>query len=371
MSSHPTQTPTPVAILDDYLSTSTPHFSHIRSSQAAITTITEPLPTDISSLTARLHPYHVISTLRERTPFPSTLLRSLPNLKLLLCTGTQFQTFDLVAAKDLGIVVAASPGRGRTDRPPPTGILAGDIRKGGAHPTTQHTWAMILALAHGIHPSANSIASGGWQAGLATGLLGKTLGIVGLGRLGAAVARVGVLAWGMKVICWSASLDQEKADAMARQVGLPVDATEQQGGEKTFKVVSKEEVFREADAVSLHYVLSERSKGVVGKEELESMKPTSFFINSSRGPLVDEEALLEILNAGRLKGAALDVFDIEPLPLDSRWRTTKWGQDGRSQVLLTPHMGYVEEHTLNSWYAEQAENLERWLEGKDILHRIA
>ena len=138
--------------------------------------------------------------------------------------------------------------------------------------------------------------------------------------------------------------------------------------EKKFKVVSKEEVFKMSDVVSLHYVLSERSKGIVSTQELAWMKPAGLLVNTSRGPLIDEAALLDTLRHGRIGGAAIDVFDIEPLPSDSPWRNEDWDAEGRSRVVLTPHMGYVEEGTLNLWYEETAENLERLVEGKELLN---
>jgi phosphoglycerate dehydrogenase-like enzyme len=362
-----TSNPVKIAILDDYLETSKPHFSHIPSSTASITTFTDTIPTSQKdALITRLKPFDVISTMRERTPFPSDLLHSLPNLKLLLVTGTQFQCFALDTLKELKIPVAASKGQGRTDRPdkPPS---SRDIKKGNAHSTTQHTWALILALARNVAADDHSIKTGGWQSHLATNLLGKTLGIVGLGRLGAATARIGVLAWGMKIRCWSANLTQEKADDWCREVGLPLETD---AGEKTFKVVRKETLFEESDVVSIHYVLSARSIGIIGKAELDLMKPSALLANTSRGPLIDQAALLETLEKGRISGTAIDVFDIEPLPQDSPWRSQNWGTQGRSRVLTTPHMGYVEEELINCWYEEQAENLERWLNGRGLLNRL-
>lgn len=356
-----------LAILDDYLDTSAQHFAHIPSSQLEITTFRDTIvPTndaEAARLVERLRPFDLISTVRERTSFPSALLRQLPNLKLLLATGTQFETFDLQAAKDLSITIVAAPGRGRTDdatRPPRP-----DIRKGGAHPTTQHTWALILALARNVASDDAFLKAGqGWQSGLALGLTGQTLGVVGLGRLGAAVARIAHLAWGMRVVCWSENLTQAKADRMAAEVGL--------ASEGVFRAVSKEELFRCADVVSLHYVLSERSRGVVGAPELDLMKETALLVNTSRGPLIDQAALVQTLESGRIRGAALDVYEIEPLPIMSPWRRTDyWGRGGRSKLLTTPHMGYVDEGLMNAWYAETAENVERWMAGKDVLHKLA
>ncbi|OCL13967.1 glycerate dehydrogenase [Glonium stellatum] len=377
--------PPRLAILDDYHNISSTHFAHIPPSQLSITTFTDTLPAynhlsttaaDQENIISRLKPFTIISTMRERTPFPAALLRQLPNLKLILATGTQFGTFDITAASELGIIVAAAPGKGRTDgKGKAHNRLKLDTKKGGGHSTTQHAWALILALARNVAED-DAVIKGkggprGWQTKLAMGLQGLTLGIIGLGRLGAGVARVGVLAWGMRVVCWSENLTQEKADKMAMEMGLPVTgggASSEQ--EKTFRVVSKEELFKTSDVVSLHYVLSDRSRGIVGAKDLEVMKKSALLINTSRGPLVDEAALLETLRKGSIRGAALDVFEIEPLPLNSLWRSEEWGKAGKSSVLLTPHMGYVEEGVLNTWYEETAENLERWLEGKDLLHRL-
>lgn len=278
--------------------------------------------------------------------------------------------------KELGIQVFAAPGKGRTD-----GKGSGNaprslpLKRGGGHPTTQHVWALILALARNV-AGDDAVVKGkgehpGWQSELAIGLPGKTLGLVGFGRIGSHVARVGVLAFGMKIVCWSANLTQEKADELAVEAGLPVTG----GGmandsEKTFKVVSKEEVFSQADVVTVHYVLSERSKGIVGAQELACMKSSGLLVNTSRGPLVDEAALLDALRNGQIRGIALDVFDIEPLPADSPWRSIEREIKGKSRVLLTPHMGYVEEDTMRTWYEETAENVERLVNGQELLHRV-
>lgn len=386
--------PHKLAIIDDYLDTSAPHFSHIPPSRLQISTYRDTIvpqgDAETTRLVERLKPYTLISSVRERTAFPRELLRRLPNLRVLLATGTQFEAFDLAAARELGIAVAAAPGLGRTDD---KGARRPDIRRGGAHPTTQHAWALLLALARNVAADDAALkASGGggaaegtaqpaWQSGLAAGLAGQTLGVVGLGRLGAAVARIGHLAFGMRVTCWSENLTQARADAMAAQVGLSPDegipgAGDGGGGgsssTKTFRAVSKDELFAAADAVSLHYVLSARSRGVVGARELGLMKPSALLVNTSRGPLVDQAALLDVLERGGIRGAAMDVFDVEPLPRDSPWRRADyWGRDGRSKVLTTPHMGYVNEDLMNAWYAETAENVERWLDGRELLHRIA
>ncbi|KAH7237801.1 glycerate dehydrogenase [Fusarium redolens] len=357
-------------VLDDYLRISSHHFGHLQPPKLQVeisdTYIPRRTAEERSDLIEKLYPYDIISTMRERTPFSGELLRQLPNLKLLLCTGTQFETYDLETAKKLGITVATALGRGRSDAVQTTQHKQ-DIRKGGSHPATHHTWAMILALARNIAADDASIKAGGWQSDMAIGLSGKTLGVVGLGRLGAAVARIGSLAFGMKIKCWSSSLDQAKADEVTVKLGLPL---EDEDGDKTFEAVSKEELFATADVVTLHYVLSDRSRGLVGAKELKAMKQSALLINTSRSALIDETALLEAATEGSIRGVALDVFESEPLLADSPWRSQDWGRGNKSRVLVTPHMGYVEEGIMNGWYAEQAENVERWLDGKDVLHQL-
>ena len=369
-----------MAILDDYLGIAQPHFSQISSDELSITAFRDALPAyshtqtnDASkqALVDRLKPYTVLSAMRERTPFPGDLLRQLPNLKLILATGTQFETFDLDTARELGIAVAAAPGRGRTDGRVSNGPQRPklNIKKGGDHPTTQHTWALILALARNVATDDALMKRDGqaWQSQLAIGLGGATIGVVGLGRLGAGVARIACLAWGMRVLCWSENLTQDKADEKAEEMGLPIINAL---GEHTFAAVSKDDLFQAADVVSLHYVLSERSTGIVGKKELSQMKDSALLVNTSRGPLIDADALHDALTRGAIRGAAMDVFDVEPLPADSPWRSTEWGTGGRSNLVITPHMGYVEDGIMNTWYEETAENAERWLQGQELLHRL-
>lgn len=373
-----------MVVLDDYLDIAAPHFSRISPARLATTVCKDALPAfnhpgtsdaERENIIERLKPYDIISSMRERTAFPGELLGALPNLKLLLATGTQFETFDVAAASRLGIAIAAAPGRGRTDgrtsHVPPRPKL--DIKQGGSHPATQHAMAMMLALARNIaaDDAAMKGAAKSWQAGLAMGLTGATLGIVGLGRLGAAVARIATIAFDMRVICWSENLTQEKADVMAGKVGVPAHgACAVDPAASTFLAVSKDELFESADVVSLHYVLSERSRGIVGKRELEMMKASALLVNTSRGPLIDQGALYEVLKRCGIRGAALDVFDVEPLPADSPWRSTEWGTEGRGRLLITPHMGYVEEGIMHTWYEGTAENVERWLRGEEVLHRL-
>ena len=349
-----------IAILDDHQNVAAPKFSHL-TSRVQIASFPETInlqnAEQTKALVTRLQPYTIISTMRERTSLPAEVISSLPNLKLLLTTGMKNAAIDMKACSEHGIIVAGAKGIGRSD-------IASSQQKQATSldSTMQHTWALILSMARNIARDDASVKKGGWETSYATGLTGKTLGLLGLGKLGADTAKVGVLAFGMKVVAWSSSLTQETADDRAKAFGLPAG---------TFRVVgSKEELFQEADVLSVHYVLSERSRNIVGERELALMKPTALFINTSRGPLVKEKALLAVLKAGKIRGAALDVYDIEPLPTDSEWRMTEWGKDGRSEVLLSPHMGYVEEGVMHRWYSETVENVERWLDGRDLLNRL-
>jgi len=357
--------PIKIAVLDDYQNIAGSHFSKLPSPQFSTSAYPDTLlafnhpatPQDVKEkLIQRLLPYTVISTMRERTPFPAALLESLPNLKLLLTTGAKNAAIDMAAATRLGIKVCG------------TQQLVGGKKVAGPDSTTQHAVALILGLARGLAKDDKSVKSGGWQTGLATGLSGKVFATVGLGRLGVAVAKIMSSAFGMKVIAWSSSLTQETADQKAVEAGLPLDDA---NGEKTFKVVSKEELFKIGDVVSVHYVLSERSRGIVGASDLALMKKSALFVNTSRGPLVDEDALLAVLEKGAIKGAAVDVFEFEPLASDSKWRTVTWGEQGRSDVLLCPHMGYVEEGIMNFWYECQKENIEKWVKGEDLMTVLA
>lgn len=350
---------TPLAILDDYQGIAASKFD---TSRVSITTFPDTLNPKTAdgkeALISRLKPFPIVSTMRERTPLPADVLSALPNLKLLLTTGVRNASIDMKTCLERGIIVAGTTGAGRSDR-----LESGKLTTPPAYgSTTQHTWAMILGIARNIARDDAVVKSGGWQSSFATGLAGKTLGLLGLGKLGASTARIAVLGFAMKVNAWSSSLTQEKADEKAESLGLPKG--------KFHVVGSKEELFRTADILSVHYVLSDRSRGMVGEEELSVMKPNALLVNTSRGPLIEEGALLKTLKDGKIRGAALDVFDTEPLPRDSPWRTTKWGQGGSSEVLLSPHMGYAEENTMHAWYEETAENVERWLDGKEVKQRI-
>lgn len=352
--------PTKVAVLDDYKGHAKAYFDTLDPAAFEVVYFPETLlPYNHAStsqeekdkLVARLEPFTVISTMRERTPFPAALTDRLPNLKLLLTTGNRNLGLDLEGFKKHNIPVVASVDRGG----PPVA---------GPDSTTQHFVTLLLAAARNIAMDDLSIKTGGWQTGLPPfGLVGKTYASVGLGRLGAATAKLLHQAFSMKVIAWSENLTQAKADEQAAALGLE---------KGTFTAVSRETLFREADVLAIHTVLSDRTRGLVNKKDLALMKQDSIFINTSRGPIVNEADLLDVLRRGAINRAALDVFDVEPLPKDSPWRTTNWGgADGSSQVLLTPHMGYGERFTMEKWYETQVANLLKWSREEELPNRLA
>lgn len=291
--------------------------------------------------------------MRERTPFPADLIARLPSLKVLLTTGVRNNALDLAAFKERDIPVAGSADNG--------------LKTVGTDSTTQHCVTLILALARNVAQDDAAVKAGSWQTAFATGLAGKTLGIIGLGRLGRNVAKIMHTAFGMRVVAWSTNLTQEKADDQAKGAGLQV---EDANGEKTFKAVTRDELLGTSDVISLHVVLSERSRGMITAAELDKMKGSAFLVNTSRGPLIAERDLLDHLKKGKIAGAALDVFDLEPLPANSEWRNPSWGKDGSSRVLLTPHMGYVEEKSISGWYEQQVQNILRWSTGEAMANRL-
>lgn len=305
-----------VAILDDYqnVALQLANWSGVRR-HAEITVFNDHVA-DPSAVVERLRPFDVVCVMRERTPLSREILDRLPNLKLIASTGPRNASIDSQAATDLGIAVTA------------TGY--------DSTPTIEFTWSLILASMRGIDREAASLRAGGWQTGLGANLRGKSLAIVGLGNIGREVARIG-LAFGMKVIAWSQNLTEETASAAG------------------VTRVDKQTLFREADVVTVHLVLSGRTKGLVGAPEFALMKPTAKLINTSRGPIVDESALVEALRARRIAGAAVDVFGHEPLPADHPFRSLE-------NVLATPHIGYVTEDLYRTFYGDAAANITKWLE---------
>lgn len=275
---------------------------------------------DPDAVAARLEPFEAVVAMRERTPFPAALFDRLPRLRLLVTTGMANAAIDLAAAAAHGVTVCG------TTSP--------------ASATPELTWSLILGLARNLTAEADAMRTGGWQHTVGRDLAGATLGLVGLGRLGTVVGGIG-RAFGMRVTAWSQNLTPERA------------------AEAGVEAVSKAELFAGADFVSVHYKLGERSRGIVGAAELALMKPTAYLVNTSRGPLVDTPALLEALRSGTIAGAALDVYDTEPLPADDPLRSAP-------NVLLTPHIGYVTEATYRSFYGEAVEDLRAWAAGAPV-----
>jgi phosphoglycerate dehydrogenase-like enzyme len=305
-----------IAILDDYQNVALrlADWSDVRR-HAEIVVFNDHM-VEPSAVIERLRPFDVVCVMRERTPLPREILQQLPNLKLIASTGPRNASIDNQAATDLGIAVTA------------TGY--------DSTPTIEFTWSLILANMRGIAREAASLKAGGWQTGLGSNLRGKTLAVVGLGNIGKEVARIG-LAFGMKVIAWSQNLTEETASAAGATL------------------VDKPTLFREADVVTVHLVLSGRTRGLIGRSEFTLMKPTARLINTSRGPIVDEAALIEALQARRIAGAAVDVFEVEPLPADHPFRKLE-------NVLATPHIGYVTEDLYRTFYGDAAANVAKWLE---------
>ena len=305
-----------VAILDDYqdVALRLADWSAVRR-RAEITVFNDHLA-DPAAVVERLHPFDVVCVMRERTPLSRDILQQLPRLKLIASTGPRNAAIDMRVAAERGIVVTA------------TGYES--------TPTIELSWALILASARHLAREAASVRDGGWQTRIGTNLRGKCLGVIGLGNIGKEVARI-ALAFGMTVIAWSQNLTSEIASAAGATL------------------VDKDALFRQADIVTIHLILSRRTSGLVGAAELALMKPTAWLVNTSRGPIVDEAALIEALQARRIAGAALDVFEIEPLPADHPFRSL-------DNVLATPHIGYVTEELYRTFYGDAAASIAAWLE---------
>jgi phosphoglycerate dehydrogenase-like enzyme len=271
---------------------------------------------DLDALVERLLPFDVICVMRERTPLSREVIERLPQLKLIASTGPRNASIDRVAAEERGIRVTPTAYR--------------------STPTIEMTWALILASERHMVQESNSVRAGGWQTSIGRELDGKVLGVLGLGNIGGQVARI-ARAFGMQVIAWSQNLTTESAEAAGAAW------------------VSKEELFRQADIVTIHLILSERTRRLVGARELALMRPTSRLINTSRGPIVDEAALIEALQSQKIAGAALDVYDREPLQPDHPFRHL-------DNVLATPHIGYVGEDLYRTFYGDVAAAVGAWLD---------
>jgi phosphoglycerate dehydrogenase-like enzyme len=275
---------------------------------------------DTGDLVAELRPFDVVVAMRERTPFTAERIGLLPGLRLLVTTGMRNASIDVAAANAAGVTVCGT--------------------SGSAGATPELTWALILSLVRHVPAEDRQVRAGGWQHTLGFGLHGRTLGIVGLGNIGARVAAVG-LAFGMDVIAWSQNL----TGAAAAAHGVTA--------------VGKDELFATADVITVHYKLSDRSAGLVGERELGLMKPTAFLVNTSRGPIVDTDALLEVLHSGAIAGAGLDVYDREPLPGGHPLRSAP-------RTVLTPHVGYVTDDGYRAFYGDAVEDIAAFAAGRPV-----
>ena len=275
---------------------------------------------DEAALAARLADFDIVMALRERTPFSRTLLERLPKLKLLITAGMRNASIDMKAAADRGVVICGTAGL--------------------PYPTAELAWGLILSLMRHIPAEDRATREGKWQTSLGLGLNGKTLGVLGLGTLGSRAARVGK-AFEMEVLAWSQNLTVERA----KEVGATL--------------VTKDELLARSDIVSIHLVLGDRTRGLIGARELGLMKRSAYLINTSRGPIVDEAALIRALGDGTIAGAGLDVFDEEPLPLDHPFRRLP-------NIAITPHLGYVTAETYRIFYGHALEDIKAYLDGSPV-----
>jgi phosphoglycerate dehydrogenase-like enzyme len=310
-----------VAVLDDYFNKALElaDWSPLKG-RADVKVFTKHLGENEDTLAKTLADFEIIVGMRERTAFRAGLLQRLPKLKLLITTGARNASFDIAAAAKQGVTVCGTGGVGS--------------------PTSELAIGMMIALMRDIPRQFDSMKKGGWQTHVGADLAGKTIGMLGLGKLGGAVARV-ALAFDMKVIAWSQNL----TDARAAEC----NATR----------VDKDTLFKQSDVISVHLVLSDRSRGLVGERELSLMKPTAYIVNTSRGPIIDEKALLTALKARKIAGAALDVYGSEPLPKDDPIRKL-------DNVLLTPHLGYVTAENLAKMYTDVVADITAFLDGKPV-----
>ena len=309
-----------LAILDDYLNVAlkVADWSAVQQ-HAKISVFTEHLGDEDQAAQA-LADFDVVIVMRERTRLPASLLLRLPKLRLLVTTGLRNQAIAMETSRELGIDVCG------------TNLLG--------YPAFEHTWALILALVRKIPLENNSIHEGGWQKGFAGGLRGKTLGILGLGKLGSQVAKVGQ-AFGMETISWSQNL----TDARAKECGVAR--------------VGKDELLSLSDIVTIHLVMSDRTRGLIGDRELNLMKSSAYLVNTSRASIIDEAALVDALKREVIRGAGIDVFSIEPLPVNHSLRRL-------DNAVLTGHTGYVTEENFTLGYREAVEDVLAWISGNTI-----
>ncbi|MEU9223071.1 D-2-hydroxyacid dehydrogenase family protein [Streptomyces massasporeus] len=274
------------------------------------------------ALAAALAGFDIVVTLRERVPFPGALIARLPRLRLIVASGMRNSVIDYAAAEAHGVTVC---GTASSSTPP-----------------VELTWALLLGLARGIVEESNALRSGGpWQSTVGVDLHGRRLGLLGLGKIGGRVAQIG-LAFGMRVSAWSRNLTRERAD----EVGVELAG-------------SKEQLLADSDFVSVHLALGDRTRGLIGAAELALLKPTAYLINTSRAAIVDQDALLDALHAGRIAGAGVDVFDVEPLPANHPMRTAP-------RLLATPHLGYVSRANYATYYGQAVEDIRAFLAGAPV-----
>ena len=310
------------AILDDYqnVSLTLADWSKIKS-DVEIKVFNEAVRRSDADTIRDVKDFDIVVMMRERTRFPRAVIEALPKLKLLITTGAYNASIDMAACKERGIVVCGTGGFG--------------------NPTTGITFGLMLELTRRIGwENARMKAGAPWQVTLGMDIEGKTLGVLGLGKLGARAAGVGK-AFGMKVIAWSQNLTPERC----KEVGA--------------EYVAKDDLFRTADFVTIHLQLSDRTRGLITANELGLMKSTAYLINTSRGPIVEEKALLDALSSKRIAGAGLDVFDVEPLPVDHPFRKL-------DNAVITPHLGYVSQQNFDRYYPDIVENIRGWMDGKPV-----
>ncbi|MFB7911606.1 D-2-hydroxyacid dehydrogenase family protein [Kitasatospora sp. NPDC056076] len=310
------------AVLDDFQSVATSSADWTPVADRVEVTAFREHHTSEEELVAALAGFDIVVTLRERVPFPATLFARLPRLKLLVASGMRNSVIDLRAAEAHGVTVCGTASSGT--------------------PPVELTWALLLGLARGLVQENTALREGGpWQSTVGADLHGRTLGVLGLGRIGAAVARVG-LAFGMEVLAWSRSLTDEQAAAAGVR-----------------RAASKEQLLGESDFVSVHLASNAGTRGLIGAAELALMKPEAYLVNTSRAAIVDQDALLAALTGGRIAGAAVDVFDVEPLPADHPMRRAP-------RLLATPHLGYVSQENYRRYFTEAVEDIAAFLAGEPI-----
>ena len=305
-----------IAVLDDYQNAALESADWSVLGQRADLTVFKDHLADPEAVIERLMPFDVICVMRERSPLPRNIIERLPNLKLIASTGAGNASIDVAAAGERGIAVVHTGYR--------------------SDPAIEFTWALILASARHIVTESNSVRSGGWQKTVGADLRGKTLGVLGLGRIGSEVARIGK-AFGMNLIAWSQNMTPQAAEAAGATL------------------VSKNQLFEQADILTIHLVLSSRTRGLIGAAELARMKPTARLINTSRGPIVEEQALISVLKNKQIAGAAIDVFDVEPLPPDHPFRAL-------DNILATPHIAYVSQGLYKTFFEDTVSNIRKWLD---------